>query len=147
AIGMSWAIDVFVPGTAALSLASAAMLLLPLAALAINAPLVTLRGEHRPKNDAERFLGQVKPDAIVYGPFLDLAGYQYLQQVEGVRPDVKLVNSWTVDDKFLLSLAAANVGQRAFYISQDLPALHGRYRLVPVQGGNGYEVLPLKTAA
>jgi hypothetical protein len=56
-----------------------------------------------------------------------------------MRPDVTLVNSWTVDgDRFLLALADANAGRRPLFLTQDEPALHGRYQLV--RDGSGYEV-------
>jgi len=53
---------------------------------------------------------------------------------------VRLVNSWTVDDGFLVELAAANVGQRPFFVTRDEPALRRLYRLAPA--GEGFEVLP-----
>lgn len=138
-IGLDWAVDALPTGAlgdARLPLAAA--LALPALALAVNLPLVSLRGEHRPRNEAEAFLAGVPQGAIVYGPFLDVAPFQYLQQVEGQRPDVALVNSWTVDERFLVALADANVGARPFFLTQDEPILHGRYALV--RSGTGFEV-------
>ncbi|MBI5289769.1 MAG: DUF2723 domain-containing protein [Chloroflexi bacterium] len=124
------------------SLWAAGALALPLVALLINGPLVTLRGEHAVRDEAEQFLAQVAPDAVVYGRFTDVAPLQYLQQVEGQRPDVRLVNGWTADPAFLVELAAANVGVRPLYITQTDAAVCARYACVPAPAGNGYEVRP-----
>ncbi len=142
AIGVDWALEA--AGLATGSAWGALALALPLAALAVNLPLVTLHGEHRVRQTSEQFLAKVPQGAIVYGPFLDVAPFQYLQNVEGARTDVRFVNSWTVDDAFLLSLAAANVGTTPLFVTEDYGALHGLYQLVPVaRGGTGFEVRPL----
>jgi len=139
AAGLAWALEA--SGVAAASPWEAAAFVLPALALVVNARLVTLHGEHGVRDDAEALLSRVAPDAIIYGPFIDLAAYQYLQQVEGVRPDVRLVNSWTADDAFLVVLAEANVGVRPFYVTENVRALVGRYTLVPVPGAKrAYEV-------
>lgn len=141
--GIDWAIAIAVASEPAWEgnvLVTGAALVLPLAALAINAPLASLRGDTSVRDDAETFLAQVKPDAIVYGAFTDVAPIQYLQLVEGQRPDVKLVNAWNVDEGFLLQLADANAGVTPFYVMEADRALQRLYRLVPVSGG--FEVLP-----
>jgi len=143
AVGLQWGVEAFAAsgdGAAALWRTGAAALLLPAVALVVNFGLVSLHGEHRPRNNAQEFLGHVAQGGLVYGPFLDVAPFQYLQEVEGQRPDITLVNSWTVDDGFLLELADANVGLRPFYITEDEPILRARYALAPV--GSGFEVRP-----
>ena len=45
---------------------------------------------------SQAMLDAAAPGAIVYGRFTDVAPLQYLQQVEGQRPDVRIVNTWTV---------------------------------------------------
>lgn len=138
-IGIDWAIEAGAPDAG--WVAGAAAFALPVVAVAVNLPLVSLHGSHSVRNDSERFLAAVPQGAIVYGPFLDVAPFQYLQEVEGARPDLRLVNGWTVDDAFLLRLAAANVGQTPLYITRDEPVLHNHYQIVPVGNGtNGYEV-------
>jgi hypothetical protein len=139
--GIDWALEYAARSEPAVDrslIAAAAVLALPALALFINLPLVSLHNEHRVREESETFLAAVRPGAVVYGPFMDLAPYQYLQQVEGARTDVRLVNSWTVDAGFLAALADANVGKSPFYVTQDEPALHGKYELSPVAGG--YEV-------
>jgi hypothetical protein len=141
--GIDWALDASLAAEVSPSMAiaaSALALALPAAALAVNASLVSLHGEHAVRDDAESFMAGLPEGALVYGRFIDVAPYQYLQQVEGQRRDVTLVNGWTVDDAFLGRLAAANVGTRPFFLAEDERSLHGRYQLVKYQGG--FEVRP-----
>lgn len=135
-IGMEWIAE-----GAALPAASpwaAAALALPLLALAVNFGLVSLHGERRPRTDAERVFASVPEGAIVYGSFQDTAPLQYLQAVEGERRDLRIVNGWTVDSGFLLTLARANVGKTPLFVIQDEPSLRREYRLVKT--GAAYEV-------
>jgi len=143
ALGIEAALDraeAYEPSLRGSAMVAAAPLLLPLAALVVNLPLVSLHGEHRPRAQAQDFLARVPQGAIVYGPFLDIAPFQYLQEVEHSRTDLALVNAWTIDERTLLALADANVGSRPFFITQDEPVLHKKYQLVRV--GTGYEVRP-----
>ena len=138
-VGVDWAIEASAPDAG--WLVGAAALALPVAAFAVNLPLVSLHNERGVRDDSERFLAAAPQGAIVYGSFLDLAPLQYLQEVEGARPDLRLVNSWTVDDAFLLRLAATNVGETPLYITRDEPVLHAHYQIVPVaNGAKGFEV-------
>lgn len=141
--GLDWAIDAAITADASPSVAlavSGLALVLPAAAFAVNVSLVSLRGEHSVRDGSQQFLSALPEGAIVYGNFIDVAPYQYLQQVEGVRPDVRLVNGWTVDEAFLGRLAAANVGTTPFFIAEDERSLHGSYQLVRFQ--QGFEVRP-----
>ena len=145
--GIDWAIDVAVASDASLAgkaWVPSLALALPLLLLVINWPLVTLHDERSVREESEAFLAVVEPNAIVYGPFLEVAPLQYLQQVEGQRADVRLVNDWRVNDAFLVELARANVGRAPFYVMQEESALRGLYRLTPA--GEGFRVLPLEAA-
>jgi hypothetical protein len=138
AVGLEWLLDAAeVPAG---SWWAAGVLALPLIALAVNWPLVTLRGERGVRDEAQQFLARVAPGGIVYGRFTDVAPLQYLQQVEGQRPDVRLVNSWTADPGFLVDLAEANVGLRPFYLTRAEAEVCARWECVPA--GSGYEVRP-----
>jgi hypothetical protein len=147
--GLDWMLDAFVaadaPRTTALAISGLA-LTLPAAAFAVNVALVSLHGERAVRNDAEQFLDGLPQGALVYGRFTDVAPYQYLQQVEGRRTDVALVNAWTVDDATLARLAAANVGSRPFFLAGDERSLHGQYQLVRY-GEHGFEVRPRPASA
>lgn len=140
--GMDWAIATAIasePSWDRSLIIGGVALMLPLLALAVNAPLASLRGDTSVRDDSEAFLAEVKPNAVVYGAFTDVAPFQYLQQVEGQRPDVKFVNAWNVDEGFLVALADANVGVRPFYVMEPDRALQAKYGFRPVAGG--FEVL------
>jgi 4-amino-4-deoxy-L-arabinose transferase-like glycosyltransferase len=109
----------------------AAPLLLPLVALGINLPRVSLHGDQSVRTHAESVFAGLEPGAILYGPFMDVAPLQYLQSVEGQRTDVAIVNTWTIDDPdaFLRALAIENVGHRAFYVTRAEHALGGEFQL------------------
>ena len=113
------------------TLVVAAPLLLPLIALGINLPRVSLHGDQSVRAHAEAVFAGLEPGAILYGPFMDVAPLQYLQSVEGERTDVAIVNSWTIDDPdaFLRALAAQNAGHRAFYVTRPERAIGGEFLL------------------
>lgn len=137
-VGIDWALEL--GGVAEAPWLVFAALALPIMALAINWQLVTLRGEDRVRNAAEVTMAGVGQNAIVYGRFTDVAPLQYLQTVEGQRPDVRLVNNWTVERGFLVELAAANVGRVPFYMTQEDPEVCRQFACVPAAGA--YEVRP-----
>jgi hypothetical protein len=113
------------------ALVLAAPLLLPLIALGINLPRVSLHGDQSVRAHSEDVFGTVEANAILYGAFTDVAPLQYLQFVEGERTDVTIVNSWTIDDPdaFVSALARENVGRRAFYVTRPEHALNGEFQL------------------
>jgi hypothetical protein len=140
--GLDWAAEALVSAGLATSVTAAAVaFILPILAVAVNARLVSLHDEHSVRDDSEAFLSNVPQGAIVYGSFLKVAPLQYLQDVEGQRHDVRLVNAWTVKDGFLLELARANAGVRPLYVMQEEPALRGQYQQDCV-AGRGCEVRP-----
>lgn len=111
--------------------ARAAALLLPLVALIINAPLVSLRGDNTVQQEARQRLQQLPPQSVLIGDWGTTAPMQYLQQVEGIRPDVRLVQRWAVNDADLQRLAAANVGVRPLFVREVEPALGPAYIQAP----------------
>lgn len=118
--------------------ARAAALLLPLVALVINAPLVSLRDDSVTQREALERLQQAPPQSVLIGDWTTMAPMQYLQQVEGMRPDVRLVQRWAVNDSDLRRLAAANVGRRPLFVRKVEPALGPEYVQAP--DGDWYEV-------
>ncbi|HXK33287.1 MAG TPA: DUF2723 domain-containing protein [Dehalococcoidia bacterium] len=144
-IGLDWLVDAVSSGERAWltpSAASVAVLALPLLLVAVNWSRVTLHEERGIRADAEAFFALVPQDAIVYGPFWDLAPLTYLQEVEGQRTDVRLVNNWTSDDRLLVAMAEANVGARPFFVTRHFIALQEDYVLRALPDKQGYEVLP-----
>jgi 4-amino-4-deoxy-L-arabinose transferase-like glycosyltransferase len=116
------------------------VLTVPFLLVAANGRLVNVSEDYRAREQSVALFRAVEPDAIVVGWWTDIAPLEYLQQVEGQRPDVSLVHSWAVNGQFLIDLATANVPERAMYVMHDEPALRGRFELAPV--GQWYRVEP-----
>jgi hypothetical protein len=136
--GIDWALDI--AGAAETPWLAAVALALPAIALAVNWPLVSQHGERSVRRNAEASFAVAAPDSIVYGRFSDIAPMQYLQEIEGQRTDIRLVNNWTVDYPLLVALAEANVGRTPFYLTQQDPRLCARYACAPA--GRLWEVRP-----
>jgi hypothetical protein len=117
------------------------LLIAPVWVAAANYRLVDVSGDYRAREQSEALFDLAEPQAIVVGWWTDIAPLEYLQRVEGRRPDVSLVHSWAVNGQFLLDLATANVPGRAMYVMHDEPALRTRFDLVPA--GRWYRVEPL----
>ncbi len=115
-------------------LAQGFVLVLPLLALAVNYPLVDLSSDYRAHDEATSFLATAEPNAVVVGPWIDVAPMQYMQVVENQRPDLTLAVRWLVDDRDLLAMAQYNVGVRPLYVLGDENVLRAHYRLIPVAG-------------
>lgn len=128
-VGMDWTLSAadVAPGSA-LALAALA---LPLLLLAINAPRVSLRGDHAVRERGEAMLESTAANALIVGRFSDTAPLQYLQRVEGQRADVRVVNTWTAEPRLVRDLADANVGRSPFYLTQEDRALCAEFVCVP----------------
>ncbi len=82
----------------------------------------------------------VEPDAIVLGWWDTVPGVQYLQLVEGQRPDVLAINRFLISGDDMAQLIEENAAQRPIYINNPpvefLRTLHvepvgSLYRLYP----------------
>jgi 4-amino-4-deoxy-L-arabinose transferase-like glycosyltransferase len=121
------------------ALAPALIFLLPLVALAVNYPLVDLRGHREFRQDGEQLLAQAETNPTIISWWIDVAPLLYLQKVEGMRPDARLLYTVPGDDEYLLGVAQMTVGQRPLYMRRDTGVLEKWYDLVPV--GDWYQVL------
>ncbi len=121
------------------ALAPALIFVLPLAALAVNYPLVDLSGDRQFRTNNEELLALAEPNPTIMSWWIDVSPLLYLQKVEGMRPDARLLFSVAGNDEYVLDVAQMTVGQRALYVRRDLEVLRGRYDLVPV--GEWYQVL------
>ena len=90
----------------------------------------------------EQIFATIEPNAVVFGWWDVVPGLQYLQQVEGERPDVLIINRFLISgddmEKFILNEAA----NRPIYInnpplslvrSMDVEATDNLFRLTPLQ--------------
>lgn len=89
---------------------------------------------------SEEILSLVEPNAIVLGWWDTVPGVQYLQLVEGQRPDVLAINRFLISGDDMAQLIAENAAQRPIYINNPpvefLRTLHvepvgSLYRLYP----------------
>lgn len=102
--GMSWAIRGMV-------------LLVVLLALAWNWQRVSLADDYSTREQSEEILALVEPDAVVFGWWETVPGVQYLQMVEGDRPDVLAINRFLIRGDDMLSFIHSELGNRPIYIN------------------------------
>ncbi len=99
------------------------------ASLALNLGQVSLRGDRSARDRGERILATVEPGARLIGSWETVPLIEYLQLVEGHRPDVSAINRFLIPHESLLALARAEVGQRPFYLESVPIELTERYRV------------------
>ncbi len=87
-----------------------------LLALAWNWSQVDLSHDWSSRQESEAMLQQVEADAVVLGRWRTIPGLQYLQLVEGQRPDVKLINRFLISHQDMRQYILAEVAHRPVYI-------------------------------
>lgn len=121
--------------------ASALLALVIILALLINAPRVDVSHDRRARDLAEDLLRRVEPNAIVLGWWASIPPMQYLQIVEGWRPDVVLINRWLISYADMLQLIATQGRSRPVYFVEFDSGLVKQVTLIPV--GGAYRAWPL----
>ncbi len=79
--------------------APALLLFLAVGAAALNFQRVDLSADWSARERGERILGSLEPDAVYFGTWNDVPILEYLQIVEGRRPDVRTVNVLFTGDR------------------------------------------------
>ncbi|HUF38053.1 MAG TPA: DUF2723 domain-containing protein [Anaerolineales bacterium] len=87
-----------------------------LIAAAVTGPAVDLSGNRAPREAAERILVSVEPEAVIFGWWETIPPIQYLQLVEGQRPDVEIVNRFLVPRKSMYLFVQREIDRRPIYI-------------------------------
>ena len=98
----------------------------------MNYPLVDLSGDREFRENSEELLAQAEPNPTIMSWWIDVAPLLYLQKVEGMRPDARLLFNVPGDEEYVLGVAQMTVGQRALYVRRDVEVLREKYDLVPV---------------
>jgi len=111
-------------------------------ALLINAPRVDVSHDRRARDLAEALLRRVEPNAIVLGWWASIPPMQYLQIVEGWRPDVVLINRWLISYPDMLQLIATQGQSRPIYFVEFDGSLVKHATIIPANGA--YRVWPLE---
>jgi hypothetical protein len=109
-----------------------AMVVGVLAALVVNWPLVDLSDDWSTRQRGEAILRLAAPDALVLGWWDTVPVVQYLQLVEGRRPDVQAMNRFLISHRDMLRLIEREAPRRAVYIDSPPTDLLEEYRAEPI---------------
>ncbi len=113
-----------------------------LLAMLWNWSLVDLSDDWSTREQSEAVLQLVEPDALVLGWWDMVPGVQYLQLVEGQRPDVQVINRFLISGTDMNQLILQEIGRRPVYINNpsiellnvtQATAVGPLYRLEPRQ--------------
>jgi hypothetical protein len=92
-----------------------------LAALAWNWSRVDLSDDWSTREQGEAMLQHAQPNAIIFGWWDTVPAMQYLQLVEGQRPDVTLINRFLISGEDMNRLILRELGRRPIYF--DNPSI------------------------
>jgi hypothetical protein len=113
-------------------------------ALLVNWPLVDVHGDIRARDHAEAALSQAQPNAIILGWWTSAPPLQYLQIVEGQRPDVLIINRFLIEADEMYALIDHSLGHQPVYVMELDEGLVGAYQAIPV--GPMFELAPREVA-
>ncbi len=109
-------------------------------ALFLNLQRVNLAQDTSARERGEAILEAVEPDAIVLGWWDTVPVVEYLQLVEGKRPDVKTINRFLISGQDMEELIEQEIGKRPIYINSPPVFLLSTIDAVPV--GPVYKLQP-----
>ncbi|MCB9419006.1 MAG: DUF2723 domain-containing protein [Ardenticatenaceae bacterium] len=101
-------------------------------AAGFNWRLVDLSDDWSTRKQAETILSLVEPDALVFGWWDTAPSIQYLQLVEGVRPDVTVINRFLISPEDMNQLILTELDRRPVYINNPSIELLQRTTAVAV---------------
>jgi len=111
-----------------------------LLALSWNWSRVDLSDDWSTRQQSEEILQQVRPNALVFGWWDTVPGLQYMQLVEGQRPDVTVINRFLIGSDEMNQLILSELGQRPIYINNPSIELLRVAKVIPV--GSLYHLAP-----
>ncbi len=111
-----------------------------LAVLGWNLQRVNLSQDRSTREQSEEILSEVGEGALILGWWETIPAIQYLQFVEGRRPDVLAINRFLISGDDMDTLIRNSVGERPVYInSPSLPLIQ---TMEVEKVGHLYQVLP-----
>ncbi len=117
-----------------------ALLVLPVVMLVVNFPYLDASRDTSVRDYSQTLLNSLPPNTTVVGVWWDIAPLQYLQMVEGRRPDLRLLNNFlferkTVDSYVDFYLSQPQSPQRPLvFLSNAILDLDlGQYLLTPLE--------------
>jgi hypothetical protein len=111
-----------------------------LLALGRNWRVVDRSGDWSTREQSETILARVEEDALIFGWWETVPGIQYLQLVEGQRPDVTAINRFLISGRDMNQLILSQLGRRPIYINNPSVELLREARAVPA--GSLYRLYP-----
>ncbi len=109
-------------------------------ALAWNWTRVDLSNDWSTRQQSEEILQLVQPNALVFGWWDIVPGLQYMQLVEGQRPDVTVINRFLIGGDEMNELILSQLGRRPIYINNPSVDLLRVAKVTPV--GPLYHLAP-----
>jgi hypothetical protein len=100
-------------------------------AMGINWRRVSLADDWSTREQSEAILAVVEPDAIIFGWWETVPTLQYLQLVEGQRPDITLINRFLISGADMHQLIVSEIHHRPIYINNPSWDLLQIARAVP----------------
>jgi hypothetical protein len=97
-----------------------------------NWPLVDLSDDWSTRERGEKILEVAGPDALIIGWWGTVPVVEYLQLVEGQRPDIQTINRFLIRPDDLRELVDRDVDRRPVLIDEPLDGPPGSVRAVPV---------------
>jgi hypothetical protein len=111
-------------------------LLLPVALLLVNAPFATMHDAWGPAREARQRLAHAEPDALYLAQWGDADMMRYYQIVDGIRPDIAVVNAFFIPEgSQSVLIATALHQQRPVYTTFTDEALNTFVRFTTVSHG------------
>lgn len=117
-----------------------AMLVAAVAAAVVTYPQVSQADDWSTRERSEDILALVEPNALLLGWWDVVPGVQYLQLVEGQRPDVLAINRFLISGDDMVQLINQAVHERPVYINNPPVELLKTMRVAPV--GPIYRLFP-----
>ena len=99
--------------------------------MAWSGPLVDRSGDWSARTRGEAILRQVEPQALVIGWWDTVPVIEYLQMVEGHRPDVQALNQFLISAADLEQLVLRDVERRPVYVDRSPSQLLRRLEAEP----------------
>lgn len=106
----------------------------------LNWPVVDRSDDWSARDRGESILRTVETGALVAGYFHTVPVIEYLQLVEGRRPDVDTVNRLLIRPPHLITLLKTQAGRRPVYVDEVYASMVG-YEIVPA--GPLFRLVPL----
>jgi len=112
-------------------------------AVALNWQLVDLSEDWSARDRGEKILATAAPNALILGWWDTAPLVEYMQLVEGQRPDVQIINRFLIGRDEMHILIERETPRRPVYIDDPPADLSGMVRAEPT--GPLYRLRPLKT--